>query len=139
TSIVALGGRALGVIAVADPPRVHAADAVRALGALGVRAEMLSGDNAVVGNKIAAELGIGGCIPVHGPDERLVAIRGLEGKGRRVGVVGATLTTDVGVGILLGGNPHRVGAARLVLGPLDPPPAPTPAHIARRTLPTLRP
>src|SRR5262249_61491291 len=121
TSIVALGGRALGVIAVADPPRVHAADAVRALGALGVRAEMLSGDNAVVGNKIAAELGIGGCIPAHGPDEKLAAIRGLEGKGRRPRGGGATLTAHPGRGLLPGRKPPRGGPPRPLARPPDSP------------------
>ena len=136
--IVSLSGRALGVIAVADPARVHAAEAVRALAALGVRAEMLSGDNAVVGNKIAAELGIGGCIPVHGPEEKAAAIRGLERKGRRLGVVGTTLAPDLGVGIVFGGNPHRVGAADLVVGRLDPRLVPAAVEIARRTVATFR-
>ena len=55
---VACEGRALGVLAVADPLRASTPAAVARLGALGVEVVMLSGDNARTAAAVAKEAGI---------------------------------------------------------------------------------
>ncbi len=54
----ARGGALAGAIAVADPPRPGAADAVRRLEAEGIEAIMLTGDHRATANAVAARLGV---------------------------------------------------------------------------------
>jgi P-type Cu+ transporter len=138
--IVAVGGRALGVIAVSDPPRPHAHEAVRRLAALGLRPDMLSLDNAVVAGRIATELGLAGAITAHTPDEKSEAIRALERQGRRVGVVG-TSPSDGGAGstyMIMGVSPDQVTAADASLTRFDPRLVPAAIEVARRTVAAIR-
>jgi P-type Cu+ transporter len=135
--IVAVGGRALGVIAVSDPPRPHAQEAVRRLAALGLRPDMLSPDNVVVAGRIATELGLAGAITAHTPDEKGDAIRALERQGRRVGVVG-TSPFDAGTGIIMGAGPNQAIAADASLTRFDPRLVPAAIEVARRTVAATR-
>jgi Mg2+-importing ATPase len=48
----------VGVLALADPPKADAAEAVAALGALGVRLAIVTGDNARVAARVAAAVGL---------------------------------------------------------------------------------
>ncbi|MFP9059257.1 heavy metal translocating P-type ATPase [Natrialbaceae archaeon A-chndr2] len=82
----------LGVIAVADRVRPNAAWAVSQLQAQGVRVVMLTGDNEGTARAIAEEVGIEEYHAELLPEEKLEAIRDLEGRadteadtGRKVG------------------------------------------------------
>ena len=55
--LVAVDGRGVGVIALADAARETSADAVAALHELGVEVVMLSGDNQATAKRIAAPAG----------------------------------------------------------------------------------
>jgi P-type Cu+ transporter len=55
---VAIDGKAAGVMAVADPIKATAADAVRALKEVGVRVVMLTGDNRATAEAVGRKLGI---------------------------------------------------------------------------------
>jgi Cd2+/Zn2+-exporting ATPase len=57
-ALVFRAGAGLGLIALRDEPRADAADALRRLAALGVRAVMLTGDNARTAAAVAGALGI---------------------------------------------------------------------------------
>lgn len=79
---------ALGVLAVADTPRVTSVEAVTELHALGIRTIMLSGDNQTTAEVIARSVGIddarGGLLP----EDKLKAIDDLLAKHGPVGMVG---------------------------------------------------
>lgn len=79
---------ALGVIAVADTPRVTSVEAVKELHALGVRTIMLSGDNQTTVEVIARYVSIddarGGLLP----EDKLQAIADLFAKHGPIGMVG---------------------------------------------------
>ena len=85
---VALGGRVLGAIALADPLRADTAAAVRQLSAAGVELVVMSGDNASVTARVAVEAGIA---THHGrckPEDKAAEVRRLQALGKVVGMVG---------------------------------------------------
>ncbi len=85
---VALGGRALGLIAIADKLRETSRTAIERFKALGIEVTMLTGDNRVTAEAIAREAGIphfeAGVLPQH-KAERVAEFRQ---RGRFVGMVG---------------------------------------------------
>src|SRR5699024_6829770 len=72
---VALDGRVLGVVAVADEVRADAAEAVRRLHAAGVRTVMLTGDQQRVAAAVAAEVGMTDVRAALLPEDKLDAVR----------------------------------------------------------------
>ncbi|RAP40478.1 cadmium-translocating P-type ATPase [Rhodovulum viride] len=78
--LVARGDRAMGLIGLADTPRADAAEAVRQLGAMGLGAVMLTGDNPRAARAIAGPLGIE---PRAGllPEDKLAAVAEMAGQG----------------------------------------------------------
>jgi P-type Cu+ transporter len=56
--LVALDGKAAGLVSVADPIKASTADAVRELKAAGLKVVMVTGDNAVTARAVAEQLGI---------------------------------------------------------------------------------
>ncbi|MBK9114613.1 MAG: copper-translocating P-type ATPase [Betaproteobacteria bacterium] len=82
------GGRALGVVALADAVRPTSAAAVRRLKAIGVDVVMLTGDNGAAAQAVAAAVGIerfeAGVLPADKAD----AVRELKAKGLVTGMVG---------------------------------------------------
>ncbi|MBN9327071.1 MAG: HAD-IC family P-type ATPase, partial [Cellulomonas sp.] len=79
--LVAVDGRAVGVIALADAVRPTSAAAVRALHDLGVRVVMLTGDNQATADRIAAELGIDTVIAEVLPGDKAAVVARLQADG----------------------------------------------------------
>jgi Cd2+/Zn2+-exporting ATPase len=102
-------GEVLGIVAVGDPIRSNAAQAIRDLHRAGVhRVVMLSGDNQRTADAIAREAGIE---EAHGdllPDQKIQCIRQLLARHRHVGMIGdgvndAPAMAAASVGIAMGG------------------------------------
>jgi len=85
---VASGGRALGILALADAVRASSAEAVARLQSAGIDVVMLTGDNAATAHAVAAAVGItdfrAGVLPADKAD----AVRALKSKGVVTGMVG---------------------------------------------------
>ncbi len=104
---VAIGGRAAGVLGVADPIKESAREAVRALHAEGIRIVMLSGDSRTTAEAVARELGID---EVHAevlPDQKGRVVKDLQAEGRMVAMAGdgindAPALAQAHVGIAMG-------------------------------------
>jgi Cu+-exporting ATPase len=101
---LALGGRALGVIAVADVLKPESAEVVAALTQRGLDVAMLTGDARPTAEAIAAGAGIGRVFADVRPEGKARVIEKLQGQGRRVAMVGdgindapALARADVGV------------------------------------------
>ncbi|MBO6041183.1 MAG: metal-transporting ATPase, partial [Oscillospiraceae bacterium] len=116
----ALGGRFLGIIAVADVIKPDSAQAVKELKDLGIRVVMLTGDNARTAAAIGRQAGVDQVIAGVLPDGKESAIRKLQEYGR-VAMVGdgindapALMRADMGVAIGAGAD-VAIDAADVVL------------------------
>ncbi len=109
-----------GIIAVADTVKADSRDAVRALKEMGLGVVMLTGDNEITAEAIAAEVGIGETVAGVLPDGKEKVVRELAAKGR-VAMVGdgvndapALAAADIGIAIGAGAD-VAVDAADIVL------------------------
>ncbi|PZO89704.1 MAG: cadmium-translocating P-type ATPase [Sphingomonas sanxanigenens] len=103
--LVAIDGRSAGLIAVADPIRADAREAIAALHAEGLRVVMLTGDNRATAEAVARA--IGGIDAVHAdlrPEDKARIVAELKAGGARVAMAGdgindapALAAADVGV------------------------------------------
>ena len=84
---VAVDGRAVGALGVADPLRATSKAAVARLQAMGVRVVMLTGDHPAAAARIAAEAGITDFRAQVLPGDKAAAVEALRGDGL-VGMVG---------------------------------------------------
>jgi Cu+-exporting ATPase len=108
---VSLDGQASGLLAIADPIRVSAADAIRALHAEGLRVIMLTGDHAATAQAVARRLGIDDVRAGVKPDQKALTIARLQAEGRVVAMAGdgvndapALAAADVGIAMGTGAD-----------------------------------
>ena len=144
TVAVTVDGLAVGVIALADPVKDSAADAVAELIANGVRPVLLTGDGPAAAHAVAAAVGI---TEVHAgvlPDEKVELVRRLQAGGATVAMVGdgvndaaALATADLGVAVG-SGTDVALQAADVVLLRDDLRVLPTTVELARATMRTIR-
>ncbi|WP_445355604.1 heavy metal translocating P-type ATPase [Microbulbifer sp. EKSA008] len=102
----AVDGKLRGIIAVADPIRADAQAAIERLSKLGLRIEMLTGDNHGSAEVVARQLGIDRVHAELLPEDKEGIVAELQKKGERVGMVGdgindapALARADVGFAI----------------------------------------
>ena len=142
--LVALDGRAAGVIAIADAPRETATQAIAALKQLGVRPVMLSGDSRATAERIARQLGIDQVIAEVLPADKAAVVKRLQSEGHTVAMVGdgvndAPALAQADVGIAIGaGTDVAVETADVVLMRSDPYDVATAIRIARATYRKMR-
>jgi len=104
---VAVDGALAGLIAVADPIKEGAVDAISELHREGLRIVMLTGDNRATAEAIARTLAIDEVIPQVLPDQKAAAIARLQQDGRIVAMAGdgindAPALAQAHVGIAMG-------------------------------------
>jgi len=139
TVLVALDGRAVGVIAIADAVRESSKQAVASLRSLGVRAVMLTGDSRATAERVAAEIGIDEVIAEVHPAEKAGRVSELQRQGRTVAMVGdgvndAPALAQADVGLAIGtGTDVAVETADVVLMRSDPLDVATAITISRGT------
>jgi Cu+-exporting ATPase len=134
TVLVAVDGELAGSIAIDDPIKAGAADAVRGLRDAGIRVHLLSGDSTEAARDVARRVGIDAQAVTAEvlPGEKAAQVRALQSSGHVVAMVGdgindapALAQADVGIAIgtgtdvameasditLIGGDPHLVASA----------------------------
>jgi Cu+-exporting ATPase len=104
---IAIDGHPAGVIAVADPIKASTPDALAALRRDGIRIVMLTGDNRVTAQAVAAKLGIRDVQAEVLPDQKHAVVRRLRQEGRVVAMAGdgvndAPALAEAEVGIAMG-------------------------------------
>jgi Cu2+-exporting ATPase len=142
--IVAVDGRAAGLVGIADAPRETSAAAVAALHEAGVEVVMLTGDNRATAERIAGALGIDTVIAEVLPGDKAAKVAELQRGGRKVAMVGdgvndAPALAQADLGIAIGaGTDVAIETADVVLMRSDPLDVPVALQIGRGTLRKMR-
>ncbi len=105
--LLALDGKAAGVLAVADPIKSSTPEAIAALHAEGVRIVMLTGDGNTTAQAVARRLGIDQVVAEVLPDQKAAEVRRLQQAGCVVAMAGdgindAPALAQAQVGIAMG-------------------------------------
>jgi P-type Cu2+ transporter len=123
---VAVDGKAVGLIAIADAVRPSAKETIERLHNLGIQVAMLTGDNRATAERIAAELGLDTVFAEVLPGDKADKVRELQATGKLVAMVGdgindAPALAQADVGIAIGaGTDVAVETADVVLMKSDP-------------------
>ena len=139
---VAVDGRILGAVAVADTLKPNAAAAVEALHKKGIKVAMLSGDNRRTASAIAGQLGIDYVLAEVLPGDKASEVQRFQGsiESGRVAMVGdgindapALAQADVGIAIGSGTDVARE-AGQVILMRSDPLDVVAAIEVARATM-----
>ena len=135
----AVGGKLLGIIAVADVIKAESSQAIKELQNMGLRVIMLTGDNEKTARAIGKQAGVDEVIAGVLPDGKESVIRKLKSKGK-VAMVGdgindAPALTRADIGIAIGaGADVAIDAADVVLMKSDLLDVPAAIRLSRATL-----
>jgi len=140
----AIDGQLAAVIAVSDPIKSGAAEAITALQDLGFKVAMITGDNKGTANAIAVKLGIDTVVAEVLPDGKVAAIEQLQVGARKVAFVGdgindAPALARADVGIAIGtGTDVAIEAADVVLMSGDLKGVVNALHVSQLTMRNIR-
>ncbi|UKD56380.1 heavy metal translocating P-type ATPase [Amycolatopsis sp. FU40] len=142
--LVSAAGEVAGMLAVRDEVKPSARAAVAQLHRLGLKTVLLTGDNEVTAQAVAAEVGIPEVLAGVLPSEKAAAVSALQGKGHRVAMVGdgvndapALATADLGLAVAEGTD-LALRSADIILVRDDLSVLPDAIRLAQRTLRTIR-
>ena len=142
--VVAIDGRAAGLVGMADAPRPTAAAAVAELRKLGAEVVMLTGDNEATARRIGSLLGVTTVIAEVLPGDKASKVAELQAQGRKVAMVGdgvndAPALAQADIGIAIGaGTDVAIETADVVLMRSDPLDVPVALQIGRGTVRKMR-
>lgn len=142
----ALGGRALGLLGVADVVKETSASAVARLRRMGVRTIMLTGDQAKTAEAVARQVGVDEVVAGVLPSQKEQKVRELQGQGQghKVAMVGdgindAPALARADVGIAIGaGTDVAISSADVVLMHSDPADVATAIELSHATMRDIR-
>ncbi len=105
--LLAIDGKAAGLIGVADPVKESTAEAIRTLHEEGVQVIMLTGDNRITAEAVARKLGIDRIEAEVLPEQKAEIVKKLQAEGRIVAMAGdgindAPALAQAQVGIAMG-------------------------------------
>jgi Cu+-exporting ATPase len=142
--LIAVDGKPVGLLGLADPIKPSAVAAVRQMRKMGLRLIMVTGDIRKAAIAVGGEVGIDEIEPQMLPDGKVEVVRRLQQAGHRVAMVGdgindapALATADVGIAIGTGTD-VAIEAADILLMRGDLTSLVAGLELARRTLRTVR-
>ncbi len=139
-----LSGRALGMVAVADPVKPTSAAAIARLRTMGARTVLLTGDQERTAAAVARRVGVDEVVAGVLPAQKEEKVRELQDGGRVVAMVGdgindapALARADVGVAIGAGTD-VAISSADVVLMHSDPADVATAMELSRATMRNIK-
>ena len=141
---MAMDGRPLALIALADTIKPTSDQAVAALREMGLRVYLLTGDNERTAQAVASELGIEHVLAEVLPEGKAGQVTDLQGAGERVAMIGdgindAPALAQADVGIALGtGTDVAIEAGEITLVSGDPMGVPRAIRLSRATLTQIK-
>ena len=140
----AADGRAIGLVAVADPVKPTSAEAISRLRALGAKTLLLTGDARLTAEAVARKVGVDEVMAGVLPSQKELRVRELQRAGHRVAMVGdgindAPALARADVGIAIGaGTDVAIGSADVVLIRSDPADVALAMELSRATMRNIR-
>ncbi|MDR0952429.1 MAG: heavy metal translocating P-type ATPase [Oscillospiraceae bacterium] len=141
---VALDGKALGLIALADAVKPTSHEAVQSLKRLGIHTVLLTGDNARAAEHIGALVGVDEVVSEVLPEDKARVVEGFQSGGKIVMMVGdgindapALARADIGCAVG-GGSDIAIEAAELVLMKDDLRDVPRAIELSRLTIRNIK-
>ncbi len=139
----AIDGKLTAALSVSDPIKDGSIEAIAALHTLGLKAAMVTGDNRVTAEAIAAKVGIDEVLAEVLPDQKAAEVKRLQAEGRRVGFVGdgindAPALAQADVGLAIGtGTDIAIEAGDVILMSGDLRGIVNAVMLSRRTMKTI--
>ena len=125
-SLIAINGKFVGVIAVADTIKGNAKRAILELKRLGIETAMITGDNKLVAGAVGKQLGVERIFAEVLPEDKAKFVRKLQEEGKFVAMVGdgindapALAQSDIGIAIGAGTD-VAIETGNIVLMKSDP-------------------
>ena len=141
---IAVGGKAAGIVAVADLPKPSSARAVKTMREMGLEVVMLTGDNRRTAQAVAALVGVDRVLAEVLPKDKAEAVKTIQAEGRRVAMVGdgindAAALAQADIGIAIGsGTDVAIESADLVLMRDDLEDVPAAIALSRATIRNIK-
>ena len=144
TVFVAVDGKLIGAIHLADTIKPGAKKAVEALRKQGLKTVLLTGDSKAAGDYTASQLGIDTTLSEVLPADKAETVRALQAQGERVAMVGdgindavALAAADLGLA-MVNGSDIALKSADIILVRDDLAVIPDAIALSRKTLKTIR-
>lgn len=141
---IAVDGRALGLLGIADAVKPTSAEAVSRLRDMGVRTVLLTGDQRRTAEAVARQVGVDEVVAGVMPGQKEHAIRDLQEEGHKVAMVGdgindAPALARADVGIAIGaGTDIAIESADVVLMRSDPADVATAIELSHATMRNIK-